>query len=206
MAAPSGPRPLTGAILVGGASRRMGADKASVVVEGRTMLERTSATVAAVCDDVMVVAREGQPIPFVTTPVRVVRDRVVGAGPLAGIDAALAAARHDLLLAVPVDMPLLSPDVLRLMVDTLVRNPGADAVALRHGGARQPLPAIYRSRVAEVVTRMLAHDRRRLAELLDELEVAEVDEETWRHLDPEGASMVNVNAPDDVVTPPATQR
>lgn len=176
----------------------MGADKASLVVDGRTMLERAAGSLAGLCSDVLVVARVDQPIPFVTTPVRVVRDRVADAGPLAGIDAALAVARSALLVVVPVDMPLLRSEVLGLMLDTAVADPRLDAVTLCSDGAMRPLPAVYRSRVASTVTRMLAEGRRRLTDLLSELTVAEIDESRWRRLDPAGRSMRNVNVPADL--------
>lgn len=206
MAAASAPTALTGAILVGGGSRRMGADKASLVVDGRTMLERAAATLSGLCGDVLVVAHAERPIPFVSTPVRVVRDRVADAGPLAGVDAALAACRDELLLVVPVDMPLLSPDVLRLILDAALDDPAADVVALRFDGELRPLPILLRARVAPVVTRLLAEGHRRLRDVLHALEVSGIDEDTWRRLDPGGASMVNVNVPDDVRVPRDARR
>ncbi len=67
-------------VLAGGASRRMGRDKATLVFAGRTLVERTVDTVGARCDPVFVVAAPGQALP--PTAATILRDDVRGVGPL----------------------------------------------------------------------------------------------------------------------------
>lgn len=84
------------AILAGGrASRFGGRDKSALNVEGLPILDRQMAVLSKITDDVLFVVGEQTTPP--RSDVRVVRDRVTASGPLGGLDAALAAARHDAL-------------------------------------------------------------------------------------------------------------
>lgn len=134
-----------GVILAGGRSRRFGRRKALADVGGRPMIERVRNALAAVVDNVVLIANEPEPYePFglATRP-----DTVAGAGPLAGIEAALAWAeergRHGALV-VACDMPLVTPALLHALLDE-ARATGAPAVVPESDGPRgfEPLCAYY---------------------------------------------------------------
>lgn len=188
---------LTGTVLAGGRGRRMGTDKAALSVGGRTLLDRAAATLRLVCDEVVVVARPDQRIEA-SPASRVIRDRVAEGGPLAGLEAALAACPTDLLLVLPVDMPAVSPDLLRLLVGVARDDPTADAVVLRSPRGLEPFPMVVRRRSAGVAGRLLAIGERRLGAFLAELAVREVPEPSWRRLDPIGRWTLNLNRPADL--------
>ena len=83
------------AILAGGHATRFGGrDKGALIVGGRPILDRQMAELATLCDDIMLVVGEQAPA-GPPAGLRLVRDRVRDCGPLGGLDAALAAARHD---------------------------------------------------------------------------------------------------------------
>jgi len=96
-----------GVVLAGGASRRMGQDKARLCLGGETLLERCRRQLLAVAGDCCVVSRDGAP--------GTVADRRGWAGPLAGIGGAVDALldRCNALLVMPVDMPLVPDEALR---------------------------------------------------------------------------------------------
>ena len=96
----------TGAVLCGGGSRRMGRDKAVIVVAGETLLARAARTLSGVFDEVLVVGREAPP-PGLPPHVRALADERPGLGPLGGIATALAAAGHEWVFVCACDMPLL---------------------------------------------------------------------------------------------------
>ena len=102
---------LTGIVLAGGASRRMGRDKAFLDLGGRPLIARVIERLASVCAEVLVVA--GDVEPYGELGVRLVEDRFRGVGVLGGLHAGLEAAAHELTLAVGCDMPFLRPDLLR---------------------------------------------------------------------------------------------
>lgn len=117
---------LTGALLVGGASRRFGSPKALATFRGETLVERGRRLLGEVCDDVLVVGKAGE-LPF-----EVVDDGSPSRAPVHGLVAALRQARHETVVALPVDTPLVTPAALR---------------ALGEAGAvpsdRIPLPGAY---------------------------------------------------------------
>src|SRR3954468_13897760 len=98
---------LTAVIVAGGQSRRMGADKALLRLPsgGPTLIERVVAAAQAVTDDVVIVAEDAGRLPAMS--VRTVPDAIAYAGPLAGLVAGFAAARHPDVLALACDLPYL---------------------------------------------------------------------------------------------------
>lgn len=93
---------VTGAILSGGKSRRMGVPKAEILLpDGRTMIETVRDTLAEICDEVVLVGAS-----FGLLGHRIIKDAREDAGPLAGIEALLASGISEQYLVVPCDMPL----------------------------------------------------------------------------------------------------
>jgi molybdopterin-guanine dinucleotide biosynthesis protein A len=153
------------AILAGGrASRFGGRDKSSLVVAGATILERQLAELSQLTDDIMLVGSALD----VPPPVRVIADRVSGAGPLGGLDAALASARDDAVVVVACDMPFVSAGFLASLLD-LARD--VEAVVPLIEGRHHPLCAVYTRQCQERVTRRLANGQLRMMGLLDEVRV-----------------------------------
>ena len=102
---------MAGVLLTGGASRRMGRDKARLVVNGETLATRSARVLAAACDPVVEVGPGVSGLPAVL-------EEPPGAGPLVALLAgvgALGRPRSVILLAC--DLPNISPDLLRLLVE-----------------------------------------------------------------------------------------
>src|SRR5205814_10111614 len=94
------------AIVAGGRGRRLGGvDKAQLSIGGITILERQLAVLRPLFDEVLLVADD--PSRYEGSGARLVRDLVPEAGPLAGLDAALAATRADAVLLLGCDLPFL---------------------------------------------------------------------------------------------------
>src|SRR5437773_12522 len=104
--------PLSGAILVGGQSRRMGTDKALLEFEGEPLVVRLARSLAAVCDEVLLVGGDPARFAGLLLSVRCVPDGAQDAGPLGGILGALQAARHDACLVVGCDMPFVTAEIV----------------------------------------------------------------------------------------------
>ncbi|HEX6127999.1 MAG TPA: molybdenum cofactor guanylyltransferase [Candidatus Limnocylindria bacterium] len=193
----------SGAVLAGGRSRRMGRDKASMVVGGVTLLQRAVATLQAVCDEVMVVvARDSAPAGL-PPDVRIVVDRVPDAGPLGGLEAALAAAIHELVVVVAVDMPDLSDAVLSAQLAMAETHPDLEAITLPRQGfpGGEPLHAVYRRATLPRVTALLASGERRMGATLAGLRVGKLPAETLGRLDPRDVSARNLNTPEERPAP-----
>jgi molybdenum cofactor guanylyltransferase len=146
------------AILAGGDARRFGGrDKSALVVDGRTILERQTAELAAVTNDLRVIRRED--------------DLVPGCGPLGGLHAALTAARGDALFLVACDMPYVTAPLASYL---LTRADDADIVVPRTDRGYHPLCAVYRRACLPAVVRRLAERRLKMLDLLHEMRVCEV--------------------------------
>jgi FdhD protein len=165
----------SGLVLAGGASRRFGRDKRTVRVDGRHLVERAVAAVAAVTDDVLVAVAVDRPLPGeVRLPpgTRTVTDVVGHAGPLAGLVAGLAAASADVVVVLGGDHGWADAATLARLRDRLLDDEELDAVVVEAGGRRQPLAAAYRRRVGPVALHRLEAGDARVLGLLDHLRVA----------------------------------
>ena len=195
---------LCAAILAGGRARRLGgARKALLEVGGRAIIDRQLDVLRPRASRIAAVLRidDGDDAPFSARGVDVLRDRVDGKGPLAGLASALAWAAGAPLLALACDMPLIDAHVVDVVTGR-VRTRGADlAVPIAHGRP-QPLLACYGARCGALVDAALAAGDLRLASLPEAarasgLAVEEIDESEIRTIDPELRSFANINEPSD---------
>jgi molybdopterin-guanine dinucleotide biosynthesis protein A len=182
------------AVLAGGASRRMGRDKATLAVGGVELASVALAAAARVADPVVLVAPEGHPARRLAA--RVVADP--GQGPLAALAAALAALEAGHVLVLAGDHPGLQVELLAHLVGLAPRG---EAVACRRGPRLEPLVAVYQRApalaVAEARLATAAGDRSLLG-LLAALDTVVVEEPEWRALDPGGRSFVDLDDPADL--------
>jgi molybdenum cofactor guanylyltransferase len=187
---------VAGAVLAGGASRRMGRDKATLVVSGVELASLALAAAARVADPVVLVAPEGHPARrLAAAPVA-----DPGRGPLAALAAALAALDADHVLVLAGDHPGLRVELLAHLV-ALAGRAEAEAVACRRGPRLEPLVAVYRRAPALALARSRLADPagdRSLTGLLGGLRTLVVEEPQWRPLDPDGRSFVDLDDPADL--------
>ena len=166
--------PATLLLLAGGASRRMGRPKALLPYGETTLAEHVVDTLAAAFDEVLIGANDPVAVPAaLLTLYRRVADLHRDAGPLAGIEAGLAAAQHDTLFAVACDMPLVTGELATAIVEA---TQGHDAAVPRIGGRPEPACAAYRRQAAGPIAAALREGRRKAAEVLEELDVAWLDD------------------------------
>ncbi|MGN6032907.1 MAG: molybdenum cofactor guanylyltransferase [Thermomicrobiales bacterium] len=192
----SGTPPLTAAILVGGLSRRMGRDKATLTLapDGPTVLETIVRTVATVAEEILLVDAGRRAIDLPSPALRHVIDVFPDAGPLGGIHAALASATHDHVLVVACDMPFLNADLLRVMA-SLPRDYDALVPLL---GQPQPLHAIYARTALPLVESSLRARRFRVTGWFSRANVRLVPRTTIASVDPDVRSCFNMNTPDEL--------
>ena len=192
---------VSGIVLAGGRSRRFGSDKLAARVGAGTLLDRSVAALADVTIEIVVVVAPGdrRTPPSVGRPLRLVADPVAHGGPLVGLLAGLEAVEQPLAVVVGGDMPSLRPEVLGLLVRTLIAQPTFGGVILRSRGMPVPLPAAIRTGAATDVTRRLVGDgERRLGSLFERLPTRILEEGEWRPLDPEGDTLRDVDRPGDL--------
>ncbi|WP_082570257.1 molybdenum cofactor guanylyltransferase [Mycobacterium sp. Root135] len=182
--------PLAGIVLAGGASRRMGRDKATLEIAGRTFVEQAVLTLSGRCSPVFVVAAPGQPLP--TLDAEVLRDDVRGVGPLLATARGLRAAADaglERAFVCAVDMPYLTVDLIDELVGPSLRL-GADVV-LPWDGRDHYLAGVYRTDLAARADALVAAGERSMRALVDVVDAQRV-------VMAEQRALANVNAPADL--------
>lgn len=189
-----------GIVLCGGRSSRMGVPKYTLPFGPETMLARVVRLVASVVEPIVVVAAPEQQVPPLDVSAIVARDRREGRGPLEGLAAGLAALPVGVEAAyvTSCDVPLLAPALVTRMCEWAE---GYDAaVPVERAGDRvfhHPLAAVYRAGVAVAVESLLAADRLRPVYLYEAVRTRLVEVDELRAIDPELATLANLNRPAD---------
>lgn len=198
---------LTGLVLVGGRSRRLGRDKALVRIDeaGPTLVERVVAVLRPLCNETLVVG--GAPGSYASLGLPLVPDVYPEIGALGGIYSGLCAAQHEHALVVGCDMPFLNSDLLRYMAglprdyDVLVprwaREAGGEGVLYtpKNELAAQTLHAIYGQACRSHMRKLLEAGERRIVAFFPQVRVRYVEPEEVARFDPAGWSFFNVNTP-----------
>jgi molybdopterin-guanine dinucleotide biosynthesis protein A len=158
-----------GFVLVGGASSRMGRDKALLPYGGATLVEHVAARVASAAGCVVLV---GPPRRYWHLGCLVIPDFFRHCGPLGGLHAALAASPADWNLVVACDMPAVTAGFLKSLL-AAAESAGADAlVPAWPSGWLEPLCAVYRRELAQPLAEVLERGVRQAAQALAGLRVA----------------------------------
>jgi molybdopterin molybdotransferase len=160
----------TGAVLTGGKSTRYGEDKVALFA-GAVI----AALVGAGADPIVRVGGEGADV-----------SDAEGAGPMAGVRAALAGATTEIVMILACDLPDTNAETIRAVVEALEHDDTADAAVPMIGNHREPLHAAWRT---TALAKIDEHERA-VHKVLAGLHVTEVE-----NLDP--AAFRNVNTPDD---------
>ena len=171
-------RGLTGVLLAGGASVRFGSPKALARLGDVTLAERAWRVLGEACEERLAVgkAADGLALPF-----PLLDDGSHVRAPLAGLVAGLRAATNEVVVFLPVDMPLVDAAALHQLGDA------CREAAVPNGS---PLPGAYRRSVLPRLERRLVAGELRLTDAVAELDVVVLD------VDP--AQLVNVNEPADL--------
>ena len=164
---------VTAFILAGGKSTRMGADKAFVSLNGRSLLERMLEVGKSVTPDVRIIGNAHKFSQFAPTMEDVFQD----CGPLGGIHAALRASSTELNVILAVDLPYVSPALLKYLIARAQSAPGIRATVPHAAGGWQPLCAVYRRQFADAAESALRAGRYKIDELFDPVRTQRIEEE-----------------------------
>ena len=175
---------LSGIVLAGGLSRRMGQNKAELRLNGKTFLEIQVEKFRALgVVDVMLSGTGGPAWPGT----RVIPDEYTGKGPLGGLHACLKAARNPVCRVLSVDVPLIPSATLA----QLCRTHRGGITVLRHGDLEEPLIGVYDRVVAEDIAALLEAGRGAVRALRETVRWNSFD-----YLGPEEL-LINCNTPED---------
>jgi molybdenum cofactor guanylyltransferase len=195
---------ITGVILAGGKSRRMGEDKRFLHVGESTLLDRAVSVMTKLFPEVLIVIAQDSP-PLTVSGCRVCRDLIPDCGSLGGLYTGLVHATNERIFVAACDMPFLNPDMIRWFV---ARDSSADIVLAQLPDGLQPLHAVYGKKAAPVLERMAISHELKIRNIASDpsLRVTVVSPAEWGERDPLAQSFRNVNTPADLVAARAVLR
>jgi molybdopterin-guanine dinucleotide biosynthesis protein A len=183
---------ISGVVLAGGRSTRLGRDKAFLRIDGRPLIERIVELTAEVTEEVIIVANDFDS--YTGLDARVVTDFYPGKGALGGIFSGLREVSTQHALVVACDMPFLNIPLLRYMGEF---TPDYDIVIPRLEELTEPLHAIYSRVCLSAIEKQLRADDLRISSFFAGFRVRYVERQEIEAFDPGHLSFFNINNQSD---------
>jgi molybdenum cofactor guanylyltransferase len=183
---------VTGVILAGGKSRRMGRDKAFLPFGDGLLIERVIEVIQPVTADVILVTNTPEQYQRFNLPM--FADVIPDAGSLGGIYTGLVYAKTPYSLCLACDMPFVKPEFLRLLCDTAAE---ADVVIPRNAEDFQPLCAVYAQTCREPIRQKIDAGRLKITGFFDHVHVRVIEGELLAGYDPHDVMFFNANTPEE---------
>jgi molybdenum cofactor guanylyltransferase len=184
---------ISGVILAGGKSSRMGRNKAVLEIGGKRLIDRLVDGLQRIFPEVVIVANA--PDMYETPGVRVVPDLIPDKGSLGGIYTATATATHPWAFVMACDMPFFNPVLIRHLTTLTV---GWDAV-VPFTDDWEPLYALYAKTCLPHMERLIHSGDLKIARFFQHVRVRRVGREELTPYDPHGLSLFNMNTPEEFV-------
>jgi molybdopterin-guanine dinucleotide biosynthesis protein A len=172
-----------GFVLAGGASRRMGRDKALLPLDGATMLEKIAAIVRAAAGNITLIG----PMKYADLGWPLVPDEIENCGPIGGLYTALRITKADWNLIVACDMPDVTEAFLNGLLEAAEAS-DADCVVPETAGQLDPLCAVYHRRILPAVESAIQHKMFKMQDFVSTIRISR-----WLVSDP--GPLQNVNTP-----------
>lgn len=197
--------PITGVILAGGTSRRMGQHKALLPLGDDSLIGHVIRQIRLVADERLLITNTPNAYAHLGLPMH--SDIIPDAGALGGIYTGLMSASHDAVLCVACDSPFLVPKLLTYLVSVLDDYDAVMPYTYRGNPAAhnsrdqrilQTLCAIYSKRCLPIIEVMLQESELRVHALQERASIKCIAPEVWRVFDPDGISFFNINTPADL--------
>lgn len=183
---------MTGAVLAGGKSRRMGFNKALIKINNETIIERSLALFKGVFDDTFIVANGL--LGYESLNTLAVSDIFKGAGSLGGIYTALFHSTTDHTFVAACDMPYMNKQVIKRILDSYRE---AEAIVPFINEKFHPLHAVYHRRCMKPIEAMIKDGNLRINDLLNKIHVKKLVEADFHGL-PVGLSVENINTKEEL--------
>ncbi|MBN2888436.1 MAG: molybdenum cofactor guanylyltransferase [Deltaproteobacteria bacterium] len=162
--------PLTGIILAGGRSSRLGGgDKPWIEIGGQPVIRRLLTVMAPVCQEILISSSNPQPYGHLGIPI--VPDLVPGLGALGGLYSSLCQASHEYAFVVAGDMPFVGEQAIRCLWSL---RQSYDVVLPRSADGRQPLHALYSRACRQPIREQLKNGHLKISSFFPQVRVFEL--------------------------------
>jgi len=184
---------MTGIILAGGKSTRMGTNKAFLTVGGERLIDRTVRIFKDIFHEVILVTNT--PFDYLDQDCTIATDIIKGKGALGGIYTGLFFASHDHSFVSACDMPFLDKSFIKYMIE---KRDDHDIVVPKLPDGLQPLYAIYSKRSLSAIKRNIGLNQLKITGFYKGLKILEISEVVIKSFDPECKMFFNVNTMSDL--------
>lgn len=181
---------ITGIILSGGQSTRMGTDKALIQIDGKTLLEKIIQICQPLCTQILISSNNSAHEKF---GYKIIPDEIKNCGPLGGIYSCLKKSETDWNFIISVDAAFVKPDFISFLIS---KTGNYDAVAPVHNLGKEPLIALYHKNNLKEIEKMLNSKNYKMTHLLNSINTRFVDSQKWVEEFPE--IFRNLNQPCDI--------
>ena len=185
---------ITGVILAGGASRRMGSNKALLEVDGNSIISRTYLTLTSLFHEVIIVTNS--PVDYDFLPCRKVPDIYANFGAIAGLHSALTHSSTAQTFVTACDMPFLDQSIIRYLCH-LQQAEGFEATIPYSEGGQEPLHGVYSSACKDIFESAILSDERKVVDILKKINIRNVTYDEVRSIGGQSVSFLNVNTPEE---------
>jgi molybdopterin-guanine dinucleotide biosynthesis protein A len=188
---------LTVCIQAGGASSRMGEDKALKPFLGRPLIQRVVDRLSPIADEMIVTTNHPEDYRFLG--LRLCPDLKPGRGALGGLYTAVASASQPLVAVVACDMPFASPMLLEAAGRLMVQEQ-ADVVIAKSEEGYEPIHAVYRRATClPAIEAAIDADQWKVIAWFPKVKVRVLTSNELKQFDPAGLAFWNVNTPDEFI-------
>lgn len=189
-------REVSGVVLAGGKSKRMGMDKRHLSVHGKPLLDRVTSVLLELFPEVLLVLAE-EDISRQDERIRIVTDLIPDCAAVGGLYTGLYHARYSRVFVVACDMPFINQAVVELFLQKI---DATDIVMAQLVTGLQPLHGLYSKQCLPLLKEMIEARDLRLQNIADKrgLTVHRVPETEIKRLDPRLLSFLNLNSPADL--------
>lgn len=157
--------PFTAALIAGGKSTRMGRDKCLLEIDGQPLWKRQISLLQELRPAEIIISGRPEQTYFQECQARFVPDQWPDSGPLGGIASVLQATKHQLVLVLAVDLPLMQAVVLQRLIAEVKSGKG---VVFKNGDFYEPLAAIYPTSLLDFARNAIARNALRLQDWIAE--------------------------------------
>jgi len=186
---------LTICIQAGGASSRMGEDKALKTFLGRPLIQRVIERLTPIADEIIVTTNRPQEYGFLN--LRLISDLKPGRGALGGLYTAIASATHPIVAVIACDMPFASAKLIEAASRLMVKEE-ADVVIAKGDEGYEPLHAVYRRETClPAIESAIEADQWKVVAWFPQVKVRVLTPDEIKSFDPDGLAFWNVNTPEE---------
>jgi molybdopterin-guanine dinucleotide biosynthesis protein A len=184
---------ISGIILSGGKSSRMGENKAFIEIDGVPIIRRICNLFKTLFSEILIVTNEIEL--FQDFEAKIYHDLIPNQGALGGLYTGIYFSSFPHVFCVACDMPFLKGPVIRHLIEKMENY---DVVVPKTQDGLQPLHAIYSKNCLDPIRRIMERKHFKIIDIYPMVKVNVVEENEFRHLDATRESFLNVNTPEEL--------